>query len=952
MRPNLLRIGHSIFFAQVLLVAACQSTGSGGGGTGGGGGGNTGPGTTGVGGTTGMGGATGTGGKGGLGGTASGGAGNTGTGGVAGGTGAGGTAGAAGGSAGTGAGGRATGGGAAGSGGAAGGAGMGGSATGGGTAGATGGGASGATGGAGTGGRLGGAGGAGTGGGGGQSGSGGQGAGGQTGTGGTPAVACGPAPTCAAPPTSTAYTVDTTGVTFNVGSGKMKVQVCQANIIRVQYTSTSTLPKKDSLSVSNTWSTPTTFCVTEATGTVTITTACMKAKVNTSTGLVSYTDASDAALVAESSKATTAATVEGTSTYKIDTAFTSTSDEALFGLGQQQGSTVNRKNSSARLINSNMNIYIPVIVSNKGYGLFWDNSSTGNFSSTGTTTSYSSECGEGVDYYFFYGPTMDQIVAAYRTTTGPAPLLPKWAYGLFQSKDHYGSQTEVLNVVNGYRNAKIPVDVVVQDWDYWDPYSWGSHIMDPSRYANPSTMLTTMHTANIHGMISIWPEYQYMASPPTGVAGDQDNYKALDAIGALLANNGSAYHFYDTMNADARTLVYQQIYDKLLGKYGWDGIWADNTEPQDYPSGAIPNMHAVTTALGKGAFHINAYPLQHAKALYEGWRKVGPNTKRVYVLTRSAWAGSQRYSATEWSGDIQADQATYVKQIPNGLNYALSGMPYWTTDIGGYFGTPTEELFTRWFQFGAFCSQFRIHGQAPKELYGTQWSATGKANMLAVDTLHYRLMPYIYSLAWKVTSEGYTIMRHLIFDYQKDSNVFGITDQFMYGPALLVNPVTTAGATSRSVYLPAGTWYNFWTGATVTGGSKTTVDAPLSQIPIFVKAGSIVPMGPKIQYATESADPLEIRIYKGQNGSFTLYEDEGDTYNYETGKYATIQFAWDDAGKQLTVGARSGSYTGMLASRTFNVVWVDASHGNGLDVTATADQVVKYDGSAVVVSAP
>jgi alpha-D-xyloside xylohydrolase len=737
--------------------------------------------------------------------------------------------------------------------------------------------------------------------------------------------------------------VDTTGVTFNVGSGKMKVQVCQANIIRVQYTSTSTLPTKDSLSVSNTWSTPTTFCVTEATGTVTITTACLKAKVTTSSGLVSYTDASDAALVAESSKSASG---------KIQTAFTSTSDEGLFGLGQQPSSTSNRKNSSLHLANSNGNIYIPVLVSSKGYGLFWDNPSAGDFSSTGTATSYTSAAGDQVDYYFFYGPSIDQVIAAYRTTTGPAPLFAKWAYGLFQSKDHYGSQTEVLNVVSGYRNAKIPVDCVVQDWDYWDPYSWGSHIMDPSRYANPSTMLNTMHTSNIHGMISIWPEYQQMSNPPTGVAGDQDNYNALNAMTSptkALYSSGGTHHFYDTFNAAARTLVYQQIYDKLLGKYGWDGIWADNTEPQAYPDSV--DVGSQDTALGKGSTVINAYPLQHSKALYEGWRKVGPSGKRVYILTRSAWAGIQRYSASEWSGDIQADLGTFVKQIPAGLSYGLSGMPYWTTDIGGYFGTPSEELFTRWFQFGAFCSQFRIHGQAPKELYGSQWSATGKANMLAVDTLHYRLMPYIYSLAWRTTNEGYTIMRHLVFDYQKDTSVYGLADEFMYGPALLVAPVITSGGTSRSVYLPAGTWYNFWTGATVTGGSKSTVDAPLSQIPIFVKAGSIVPMGPKIQYAMESADPLEIRIYKGANGSFTLYEDEGDNYNYETGKYSQIPLTWDDSAGTLTIGARTGSFTGMLASRTFNIVWVAANHGSGADVTATADQVVSYDGSAAVVTA-
>lgn len=753
---------------------------------------------------------------------------------------------------------------------------------------------------------------------------------------------------CSAPPTSNGYTVDATGVTFAVGSGKLRLQVCKEDIIRVEYTSASTLPAKTSLSVSATWaSVP--FCVSETGGTVTITTARMKAKVVTSTGVISYTDLSDTVILSETTKSTTAATVEGTNTYKVQTGFNSPSNEALYGLGQRQDGNMNLKGKSVHLLNANTQINIPLLVSNKGYGIFWDNYSTSDFSSTTSSYSYTSEAGEMVDYYFYYGPSIDRVIASYRATTGAAPLFPKWAYGLFQSKDR--TQTEVLNVVNGYRKNDIPVDVVVQDWNYWDPYSWGSHVMDPSRYSNPSTMLDTMHAANIHGMISIWPSYQYMANPPS--ATDQDNYKALDAIKALIPSGGS-HHFYDTFNAEARTLVYQQIYDRLLGKYGWDGIWADNTEPQAYPDSINPSgngMRGYTTAIGKGALVINAYPLQHNKALFEGWRKVGPSGKRVYILTRSGYAGLQRYSAAVWSGDIQADLATYVKQIPAGLNYALAGMPYWTTDIGGYFGTPTEELFTRWFQFGAFCSQFRIHGQAPKELYGNQWSAAGKANLLAIDQLHYRLMPYIYSLAAKVTNEGYTMMRHLIFDYPSDTNVFNIKDQFMYGPAILVSPVITTGATSRSVYLPAGTWYDFWTGSAAAGGTTVTANAPLSQLPLYVRAGSILPMGPMIQYATQSADPLEIRIYEGQDGSFVLYEDEGDTYDYETGEYSNITMSWNDASRQLSIGAREGSFTGMLGKRTFNIVFVGVNHGNGTAVTATADQVVSYDGSAVVITA-
>ncbi|MGE5783358.1 MAG: glycoside hydrolase family 31 protein [Myxococcales bacterium] len=756
------------------------------------------------------------------------------------------------------------------------------------------------------------------------------------------------------PSSGSTYTSDSSGVTFTLDPGRMRLQICNQDTIRVQYTSALSIPTKSSLSIVDGCG-ATRFCLSDAAGTVTITTARLKAKVKTNTGLVSFTDLADKVLVAEQSKSTTAATVEGTSSYKVATAFVSPADEALYGLGQHQDSNMNLKGKSLRLINANTQINTPVLVSNRGYGIFWDNYSSSNYASTTSSYSYSSEAGEGVDYYFFYGPSFDQVIAAYRKATGGTPLFPKWAYGLFHSKDKYTRQSEVIAVKDGYRNAKIPLDCVVQDWDYWTPNSWGSHLMDTSRYPNPVALMENLHSANVHGMISIWPVYQSMANPPNTT--DQDNYNALKAINGLLAGGTSAYRFYDPFSAEARKLVYQQMYDRLLGKYGWDGVWADNTEPQDYPAGSV-NMRTATTALGKGALVINAYPLQHAKALYEGWRSVGPSGKRVYVLTRSAFSGQQRYANTTWSGDIDSNFPTFARQIPAGLNYAAAGMPYWTTDIGGYWGHSVDwstaannELFTRWFQYGTFNPIFRVHGGGSRELYGNQWTAATKANLLKFDQLRYRLMPYLYSLAWKVTSEGYTIMRPLVFDYPSDPGVFDIKDQFLFGPSILVNPVTTAGATSRSVYLPDGTWYDFWTGSTRTGGNRSSMDAPLSHIPIWVKAGSIVPMGPMIQYATESIDPLEIRIYKGQNAAFTLYEDAGDTYDYETGQYSQIAFSWNEASQELKIGARSGTYRGMPANRTFNIVWVSTNHGSGVDVTATADQVIKYDGSSLVVSA-
>ena len=769
------------------------------------------------------------------------------------------------------------------------------------------------------------------------------GSGGQGGTGGAGL-------TCGTPVPGTGYTVDATGVTFTLSSGRMKVQVCKEDIIRVLYTTATTFPSKTSLSVSNTWTPPTPFCLSEAAGTVTITTARMKAKVNTTSGVVTYTDLGDSVVLAEDSKTVTAATVEGTSTNRIQTVFNSPSNEALFGLGQHQNDVINRKGTTQRILNANTQINVPVLVSNRGYGIFWDNYSASDFYGNDTNNTkyrYVSEAGEMVDYYFFYGPTIDQVIAGYRTATGAAPLFGKWAYGLFHSKDKYGSQTELLNVKNGYRNNNIPLDCIVQDWDYWTPHSWGSHFMDAARYPDPASLVTQMHAANVHTMISIWPVYQYVASPR--MAGDQDNYNALNGIGALYATSGS-HHFYDTFNAAARTLVYQQIYDRLLGKYGWDGIWADNTEPQAYPDPV--NVRAATTALGKGALYINAYPLQHSKALYEGWRRVGPNGKRVYNLTRSGFAGQQRYATTCWSGDIDSNFPTYARQVPAGLNFSITGIPYWTTDIGGYWGhdvdwttSANNELFTRWFQYGAFCPIFRVHGGGARELYGNQWNATTKANLLKIDNVRYRLMPYIYSLAGK--SHARSVHNDAPIGVRLSKRRQRVQHQ---GSVHVWSGVPGESGAHRGRHQPVGLFpcrdlVRLLDGSDDERRQPGDRDRASDPNPPLCQGGSIVPMGPIIQYATQSIDPLEIRIYKGQNGTFTLYEDEGDTYNYETGQYSRIPFTWNESTRQLTIGARTGSYTGMPTNRTFNIVWVGANHGVGVDVTA-ADQVVRYDGAA------
>lgn len=765
-----------------------------------------------------------------------------------------------------------------------------------------------------------------------------------------------PALDCPAPPAvSASYSVDDSGITVHLDQGEVRVEVCQADVIHVQSAPTAAPFAKESLIVNKVWDKPD-FCIEESDGEVVLTTSRMKASVKITTGLVSYSDLDDQLVLAEDSKKLTPATVEGDSTSHVETVFASPADEALLGLGQHQDSKVNRKGSNRKLVNDNTEITLPFLASSRGYGLMWDNVSGADFyggDSGNTKYRYVSETGDLVDYYFFFGPSMDEVIRGYRVATGAAPLFPKWAYGLFQSKDKYSTQAELLAVKDGYRGNKIPLDAIVQDWDYWTPSVWGSHYMAAARYPDPEALIDEMHQDHVHTMISVWPVYATANSEK--VAGELDNYKALDAIGGLFASGGT-HHFYDVFNPAARTLVYQQIYDRLLGKYGWDAIWADNTEPQAYPDPF--NRRTAETKLGKNVHVINAYPLEHSRALYEGWRSVGPDEKRVYLLNRSGYAGQQRYGTTSWSGDINCDFATFAKQLPAGLGFTISGLPYWTTDIGGYWGhdldwstAANNELFTRWFQFGAFSPVFRVHGGGSRELYNTQWSATTKANLLLIDELRYRLMPYVYSLAWKVTNEGYTTMRHLMFDYPDDAQVYDIGDQFLFGPAFLVNPVTKAGATDRLAYIPAGKWYDFWTGGNVEGGGAKTLDAPLAKIPLLIKAGSIVPMGPKIQYSSEKNDPIELRVYRGKDGSFTLYEDAGDSYAYEQGEHSTIALSWNDTTQKLTIGARKGTFPGMTAGHTFNVVWVGDAHGAGVEPT-TADVVITYDGTEVVVPAP
>ena len=558
-----------------------------------------------------------------------------------------------------------------------------------------------------------------------------------------------------------------------------------------------------------------------------------------------------------------------------------------------------------------------------------------------------SEAAEAIDYYFVYGPKLDTVIAGYRGLTGKAPMPPKWALGYWQSKERYGTQQEWLDIAEGYRSRGLPIDNIVQDWFYWDPAPWGSHKFDPKRYPDPAAAIRVLHDKyHLHLMISVWAKFA-----PGTASNPNANYDIMQAHGYLYPASISGEPYYDAFNPGARALYWAQLRDELFS-LGIDAWWLDASEPEV----GMRGFRSVKTAAGLGARVLNAYPLMHTTGVYQGQRATAPN-QRVFILTRSAYAGQQRNAAATWSGDITATWDVLAQQIPAGLNFCLSGIPYWTTDIGGFFvnypgganNPEYRELYTRWFEYGAFCPIFRSHGTStPREMWW--FGPETQAILLKYDSLRYRLMPYIYSMAGQVTQENGTLMRPLVMDFPDDSAARESKDEFLFGPSFLVCPVTTKSAISRPVLLPAGTrWTDFWTGQTYPGGQTITAPAPIDTLPLYVRAGSLIPMGPFLQYTSEKpADPIELRVYPGANGAFTFYEDEGINYNYERGLFATIPLTWNDAARTLTFGPRRGAFPGMLSRRVFRIVWVKPAHGGGLD-PAPADKTIVYDGKALVV---
>ncbi len=937
------------------------------------------------------------------------------------------------------------------------------------------------------------------------------------------------------------------GIVLGLARGALRVTFHAPDVVHVTLAPTGSFSARPSLVVLPATA-PVTPAVDEGTDVVVVRTGVALVRVWRATGALAIEDGAGRVLVRAAAPGSdaftpardTGATADGPA-WAVRQRFVLTRDEGLYGLGQYQDGVMNYRGEEVLVAQANTSAAIPFLLSTRGYGVLWDNYSRTVFddapaappsaapAAAPDTASLSSDVADGIDYYVVAARHPDDAVAGFRRLTGAAPMYPRWAYGYWQSKEHYDSQRELLGVAAEYRRRRVPVDAIVQDWSYWPgPDRFSGMVWDPARYPDPAAMARQLHAEHFHFMAVIWPAL----GDSTAV------YRDMAARGFLYPRpHWAPARVYDAYDPRARDL-YWTYAKRGVWDVGIDAWWMDATEPEfrstdDRYVTARSTLANGRNALGTFARYLNPYSLLTTRGIYEHQRAL-TEAKRVVILTRSAFAGQQRYATTLWSGDIWSSWGVFRNQIPAGLNAGMAGLPYWTTDVGGFISSHRfpggvadpafRELYVRWFQFGAFCPIFRAHGSnTPREV----WQFGGPGDwaydaLVAADSLRYRLLPYVYSLAHGVR-EGGTMMRALPLAFPDDRRGYGVGGAFMFGPALLVSPVTRpmrypparaqewipardlyapdgrtrgmrldfvrgagrdpfvrdslvatrpaevfnltwAGALPESLaaspysarytgvlraeegggyefvlttdggvrlwlgdslvvdrwdnrdtlevrhavrlgagsahalrleyrearpgagrlllewitpstrarlrpdpnwatYLPAGAdegvarpggtrggWYDFWTGERLAAGRVAVRPAPIARVPLYVRAGSVVPMGPALQYADErAADPIELRVYPGADGAFTLYEDEGDSYRYERGVSATIPIAWNDAAGTLTIGPRAGRFPGMLERRTVRVVFVRPGHGVGLPEATVADRVVTFDGRAVVV---
>ena len=682
--------------------------------------------------------------------------------------------------------------------------------------------------------------------------------------------------------------------------------------------------------------------------------------------------------------------------YRVTQCFQLNKDEAIYGLGTFQNGKINRRGEHKLMEQSNLEDFQNVLQSIKGWGIYWDNYSRTQFDDDAVKgMSFSSEVGDCVDYYFMYGGSADGVIAQMRHLSGDVPMFPLWTYGFWQCKERYKSAAELLGVVDQYRALQVPLDGIVQDWQYWGSnYLWNAMDFLTEEYANGEQMIRDVHQKHAHFMISIWASF----GPKTKA------YRQLDEKGLLFdfetwpqsgltfwpprMDYPSGVRVYDAFSPVARDIYWQHL-KPLLDK-GTDAWWMDSTDPDFFNPKESDYDHRAG-ANGTWRSLRNAFPLETVKGVYHNQRQT-EHQKRVFIMTRSAFAGQQHYGSGLWSGDVASSWDMLRKQVPAGLSYSLTGCPNFNTDIGGFFcgsyntkgsgsapqNPQFQELYVRWMQYGLFCPVFRSHGaDAPREIW--QFGKRGEPVYDAIESqirLRYRLIPYLYSTAWQVTSNNESYLRPLFSDFAADKKVWNMTDEFMFGRSILAAPILDPQYTQEKViredamtgwdakqpaagdsnvaaaidwstpktvtkYLPKGTlWYDFWTGKSYRGGQSVTLQTSLDRVPMFVRAGSILPLGPEMQYTGEKPwDNLELRLYPGADGTFTLYEDEGDTYRYEQGVYATIRFDWNDKARTLTIAERQGSYPGMLSSRQFTVILPDGTtktisyHGHPITLT-------------------
>jgi len=761
------------------------------------------------------------------------------------------------------------------------------------------------------------------------------------------------------------------------------------SIVHIQKTWTSPVPEKQSLSV--TMSPDTLLEIRQKSDAYSTSYSSGLLTVEVTGNVVEFLDEKGRSLLREQYKGLTSDSNGAASVYDMSASqeFVIEENEPVYGLGILQESRMDMRGTDRRMIQGNTDDYCNIIQSIKGYGLFWDNYSPTTFSSGKSSFAFKSERGGMVDYYFIYGKTgpkdqanADGVIAGIRQLTGQVPMQPLWSYGFMQSRERYRSSAELLEVLTKYRETGVPIDCMIQDWQYWgNNYLWNAMEFNAPEFSNPERWIRQIHGMNAKLMISIWSSFgpmtkQYLELKPKGLLLDFQTWPQSGLTDwPPRMDYPSGVRPYDPYSQEARDIYWNHL--TRLFKLDIDGWWMDSTEPDhhDFKESDLD----LPTAMGPLRQVRNAYPLMAVGGVYDNQRAVD-STKRVLILTRSVFAGQQRYGSNTWSGDVQSNWGALRAQIPAGLNFALTGNPNFNSDLGGFFANSYnesymdgsapknplyQELYVRWMQYGVFCPMMRSHGtEVPRELYyyGEKGQPVYDALLGAVK-LRYSLLPYIYSLAHDVTANSGTYQRALIMDFKADTAVWNMNDEFMFGRSILVAPIVNAQYTNErnvpfsrsglkevdfyarkqtSVYLPAGTsWYDWYNCKQYAGGREISLETGIGSIPLFVRAGSIVPLGPDVQYSNEKPwDNLEIRVYSGADGSFTLYEDEGDGYNYENGVFSTIDFKWNNRSRTLTIGARQGQYPGMLEERDFTIIVVgDASqrtrtiHYNGTPIS-------------------